>query len=476
MSTMADLVREIEASPSGSHVGAFFDLDRTLIAGFSVLTFVMDGIVTGRIGATGLGLTMLAGLRFQLGQLPFSDFVTETLALLRGESEAAFRELGDRVFAERLAADLYPEARVLVAAHRRKGHTVAIVSSATPYQTDPVARELGIEHVLCTRLGVADGVFTGRIAGDPCYGVGKRVAAEALAGERGVEMAESFFYTDSDEDLPLLEAVGRPRPTNPNRGLAAEAVRRGWPQRTFTTRGLPGPVEVVRTGLALGSLVPSLLMGVPVAVLEGRWRAAINVAATIWGELGTGLAGIHLNVEGEEHLWARRPAVFTFNHQSAVETLLLCRLLRRDFVAIAKQEVKSNPFFGPVFALAGVVFIDRFNRERAIQALAPAVQALREGLSLAIAPEGTRSATGKLGAFKKGAFHLSIAAGVPIVPIVFRNTVDALPKHGIIARPSEIDVVVHPPIETGRLSVHDVDRLMAEVERLYQDTLASWSS
>ncbi len=471
-----DITREIDDGPAGPGVAAFFDLDRTLIAGFSVFPLVVDGVMTGRIGPTGLAMTSLAGLRFQLGQLGFSDFVTEAAGVLRGEREAAMIEVGERLYSERLAAEVYPEARAIVRAHRRRGHTMAVVSSATRYQIEPLARDLGIEHVLCTRLEVRDGCFTGGLDSEVCYGEGKLSAARRLAKTRGVDLAESFFYTDSDEDLPLLEHVGRPRPTNPNRRLATIAARRGWPSRTFHTRGLPSVTDVMRTMLSVASLGPSLLLGVPAGILEGSWRQVINLAATTWGELGTALAGIRLSVTGEEHLWSHRPAVFIFNHQSAIDVLILCKLLHRDFVAISKQEVRSNPIFGPAFALAGTVFIDRSDRTKAIEALRPAVEALREGLSIAIAPEGTRSSTGRLGRFKKGAFHIAMAGRRPIVPIVIRNALDALPKHGIIARPATVDVVVHPPIATDEWSPETLDHEIAGVEQLYRDTLEAWSS
>jgi putative phosphoserine phosphatase/1-acylglycerol-3-phosphate O-acyltransferase len=471
-----DITRDIEEGPAGPEVGAFFDLDRTLIAGFSVFPLVVDGVMTGRIGAAGLALTGLAGLRFQLGQLGFSGLVAEAAGMLRGEREAALVEVGERLYADRLAAEVYPEARAIVRAHRRRGHTMAVVSSATRYQIEPLARDLGIEHVLCTRLEVRDGRFTGDIEPPLCYGEGKLEAARSLATSRRVDLGESFFYTDSHEDLPLLEHVGRPRPTNPNRRLATIAARRGWPSRTFRTRGLPSLTDVVRTSLSVASLAPSLLLGLPAGLLEGSWRQVINLAATTWGELGTALAGIRLTVTGEEHLWSHRPAVFIFNHQSAIDVLILCRLLHRDFVGISKQEVRSNPIFGPAFALAGTVFIDRSDRTKAIEALKPAVQALREGLSIAIAPEGTRSSTGRLGRFKKGAFHIAMAAKRPIVPIVIRNALDALPKHGIIARPATVDVVVHPPISTDDWTHDDLDRVIGAIEQCYRDTLQAWSS
>ena len=197
----------------------------------------------------------------------------------------------------------------------------------------------------------------------------------------------------------------------------------------------------------------------------------VNLAVTTWGEVATVLAGVSLRVEGEEHLWSHRPAVFVFNHQSAIDMLLLCKLLRRDFVGVAKQEARANPLFGPAFALAGTVFVDRLDRQKAIQALAPAIAALREGTSLVIAPEGTRSPTPRLGPFKKGAFHMAMAAGVPVVPIVFRNALDALPKHGLVIQPATVEVVVHPPMPSTDWRHETLERHVAEVRALYLATL-----
>ena len=467
----AEITREVDEGPAGPHIAALFDLDRTLVAGFSVLTFLLDGLLSGRIGPSGITQFARSAVAFQLGQAGFSAFVGETLTLLGGAAEADFEAIAERVFAERLSGDVFPEARALVRAHQRKGHTLAIVSSATRYQAEPLARDLGIPHVLCTRLEVENGRFTGRVVKPTCYGEGKLAASRALAQAPDVDLAQSYFYTDSDEDLPLLEGVGRPRPTNPNARLGAIAARRGWPTRTFYTRGTPTVMDLVRTSLAVGSFFSAVLVGLPVVALDRGTRRWANVAATTWGELGTALAGIDVQVTGESHLWSSRPAVFIFNHQSAVDVLLLCKLLRRDFVAISKAEVRRNPFFGPLFALAGTVFIDRFDRTRAIEALRPAIEALRSGLSIAIAPEGTRMPSPRPGRFKKGAFHIAMAAGVPIVPIVFRNALDALPKHGFIVHPTQVDVVVHPPIPTAGWRHEDLEDHVAEIERLYADTL-----
>jgi len=471
MSVHAALTREIDEGPSGPRIGAFFDLDGTLVAGFSAVEFLRDGLLSGRMGAGDFGQALATATRFQMGQISFSAFVAGTAGALAGSTEDDFREVGERIFRDRLAAAIYPESRALVEAHQRKGHTVCVVSAATPYQIEPLARDMGIEHILCTRLEVKKGVFTGEVLRPTVYGEGKADAARAFARRHKVRIKESWFYTDSDEDLPLLDIVGRPRPLNPNRRLREIAVKRGWPARRFHSRGTPGVAEVVRTGLAVGSMVPSFLLGLPAAILDRSPRRMINLATSLWGELGTALAGLDLRIEGEQHLWEHRPAVFIFNHQSGVDFLLLCKMLRRDIVGVAKQEIRSNPIFGPAFAAAGTVFIDRFNREKAIEAMKPAVDALRQGLSIVIAPEGTRSPTPRLGRFKKGAFHLALAAKAPIVPIVFRNALDALPKNGVFIHPATIEAVVLPPIPTAAWKAEELDQRIEEVRGLYERTL-----
>jgi putative phosphoserine phosphatase/1-acylglycerol-3-phosphate O-acyltransferase len=197
----------------------------------------------------------------------------------------------------------------------------------------------------------------------------------------------------------------------------------------------------------------------------------VNLAIATWGELGTALAGLNVVVSGEEHVWSQRPAVFIFNHQSAIDTLILAKILRRDFVAVAKKEVRRHPILGPAFAFAGTVFIDRYDRERAIQALAPAVEALRSGLSLVIAPEGTRSATPRLGPFKKGAFHLAMRAEVPLVPVVIRNAIDAMPKHAVVARPATVEVRVLPPVDTRSWRVAHLEDHIREVREMFSSAL-----
>ncbi|MBW2233447.1 MAG: 1-acyl-sn-glycerol-3-phosphate acyltransferase, partial [Deltaproteobacteria bacterium] len=136
-----------------------------------------------------------------------------------------------------------------------------------------------------------------------------------------------------------------------------------------------------------------------------------------------------------------------------------------------KKEIRSNPIFGPIFGAAGVVFVDRGNTDKAIEALKPAVDALREGRSLVIAPEGTRSLTPRLGRFKKGAFRMAMQAGVPIVPVVFRNVLDAMPKDALIVRPTTIEAVVLPPIDTSEWTLECLDDEIEAIRARYAELL-----
>jgi putative phosphoserine phosphatase/1-acylglycerol-3-phosphate O-acyltransferase len=181
-----------------------------------------------------------------------------------------------------------------------------------------------------------------------------------------------------------------------------------------------------------------------------------------------------MNVTGAENLWAARPAVFIFNHQSQLDVIVMASLLRTDFTGVAKKELKTDPMFAPLGWLADVAFVDRANTEEAKKALAPAVEALREGRSLAMAPEGTRSATPRLGPFKKGAFHVAMQAGVPIVPVVIRNAGELMPSHGVLISSGTLDVAVLPPVSTRNWQRDDIDHEVERVRGMYLETLGPW--
>jgi putative phosphoserine phosphatase/1-acylglycerol-3-phosphate O-acyltransferase len=418
---------------------------------------------------------LITGVGLVLGQADYDAVVSILGRAWRGRPVDEIDELGRRLFKQKLAGRVYPEARALVAAHQRKGHTVVLASSALSFQVEAVAADLDIEHVLCSRLEVVDGKLTGKLAGPHLWGAGKRRAVETLAAEHGIDLATSFAYADGSEDVELLDVVGTPRPTNPTRGLERLARERGWPVHRFAGRGPATPELVVRHAAAVGGFLTATATGIGLGLLNRNRADAVNTMISVGSDLSLGLAGIHLDVIGEEHVWSHRPAVFLFNHQSSADALLIMALLRRDVTAVAKKELARNPLIRVVGALADAVFIDRSDREGAVDALRPLVEgALVRGKSLAVAPEGTRSGTGRLGPFKKGAFRLAMAGGVPVVPIVFRNAADVWPLGTQVMRPGTVDVVVHPPVPTTDWTDDDLDERIADVRRLYLQTLADW--
>jgi len=465
-----ELTAHVKKSRRGARIAAFFDLDRTLVDGFSVYAFLGERLSSGTMPPREMVANLAAMANYKLGRIGFSGVLTGTTMALRGVSEASFEELGEQVFRKHLLGRIYPEAKALVKAHRDRGHTLAVVSSATRYQIEPVARYLGIDNVLCTRLEVENGLFTGRPIKPACFGEGKAIAAQQLADDKELDLEQSYFYTDAHEDLPLLDIVGHPYALNPDRELARIAHERNWPVSYFARRST-GVKELLGTGVAYGSMIPAVAAGSLASWLTGSERTGTNLALSSWADVSALAIGLDIRVKGREHLWSQRPAVFVFNHQSAADAVIMAKLLREDFTGIAKKEVLNHPIAGPTFRAMGVVFIDRADKEKAIEALGPAVETLRNGTSLVIAPEGTRSETERLGPFKKGAFHLAMQAGVPIVPVVIHNALDSQPKGEVLFRPAMVQVEVLPAVDTSRWKTADIDRHVAEVRGMFLDAL-----
>ena len=468
------LLAEIEAGPGGPEIGAFFDFDGTLIAGYSAEAFVLDAIRRRKVDPQMLVRSLLAGLDMQLRGSDVTALMEIAAGAGKGRREEALVELGQRLFRERVAGTVYPEARALVKAHQRKGHTVALASSATMFQAGPLVADLGIENVLCTQVEVVDGRLTGRIAGPVLWGRNKADAVAGFSADNGVKLAESYGYANGDEDVEFLETVGRPRPLNPASGLAKVAGERGWPIVRFEPRGRAGIVPRIRTAAALGGIATTLSIGVGLGVLNRSRRTALNYTATVAPEVVLALAGVDIRATGEEHLWSHRPAVFVFNHQSGFDVIVISRLLRRDFTAVAKAELAHDPRFAPLGALADVAYVHRDDSTQAQAALGPVLDKLRAGISLAIAPEGTRSATPTLGRFKKGAFHIAVEAQVPVVPVVIRNAGEIMWRASMVARPGRVDVAVLPPVPTTGLAHRDVDDLCGRIRQQFVATLEDW--
>ncbi|WP_374198840.1 HAD family hydrolase [Mycobacterium sp. MYCO198283] len=236
-SPVAGAVADIDGGPTGPRIGAFFDLDGTLVDGFTAMAHAGDRIRRRQAHLGEVLGVIEASLRYRFGKLQFERLLTRAAGYLRGESLAELDELGEWLFAERVAARVLAPMRDVVSAHQRAGHTVVLSSSALTIHAEPVARSLGIDRVLCNHFEVDDaGRLTGRIERPVIWGAAKAAAVQRYSDSHDVAIADSYFYADGNEDIALMSVIGHPRPVNPRPALAAAAVAHGWP-----VLRVPGP-------------------------------------------------------------------------------------------------------------------------------------------------------------------------------------------------------------------------------------------
>ncbi|MCV7089878.1 HAD-IB family hydrolase [Mycobacterium interjectum] len=232
----ADAIAEIRASTPGPGIAAFFDLDGTLVDGFTAAVHVGDRIRRRQAGLGELLGVFEAALRYRFGRLEFEQLIVRAAGYLRGESLTELEELGDRLFVERVAARLYSHMHDIVQAHQDRGHAVVLSSSALSIQALPVARFLGISDVQCNHFELDEhGRLTGGIVTPIVWGATKAAAVQQFCSVNGVAAQRSYFYADGDEDAAAMSVVGCPRPVNPRAGLAAAAAAHGWPVMCLTS-------------------------------------------------------------------------------------------------------------------------------------------------------------------------------------------------------------------------------------------------
>ncbi len=224
-------------------VGAFFDMDKTLIAENSGTLFFKHRYGRGELGGWDLAKGLAAYLQYKIGILDIRSWTREAMQQFRGQSERALVREANLIFRDLVKPTVYPEAEELVRRHREQGHVVAIVSGATRYIVKPLAESLGVKHYLYTRLETENGRFTGRVIEPICFEEGKIYWLQQFIDEHNIDLARSYFYTDSITDLPLLDLVGHPVVVNPDPRLYRTALRRRWPVRFFTPPGEAPPED-----------------------------------------------------------------------------------------------------------------------------------------------------------------------------------------------------------------------------------------
>jgi putative phosphoserine phosphatase/1-acylglycerol-3-phosphate O-acyltransferase len=468
-------VTEVDASPEGPQIGAFFDLDGTLVAGFTAAAHTMDRLRRRQVGPGDfLRMTQLA-VEYKLGRREIEALIEGGAGTARGRLAEDVEEMGERIFQQSVVDLIYPEMRDLVRAHQQRGHTVVLSSSSLTMQAVPAARYLGIDHVVCNRFVVDEhGMLTGAVEQPVIWGPTKATSVQKFAADHDIDLRSSYFYADGDEDLALMHLVGNPRPTNPGPGLTRVAERRGWPILRFSSRGSGGPLGRIRSLAALGSLGPAAAGALGVGLLTQNKRAGVNFLTRFWPETVLALSGVKLNVLGTENLTAQRPAVFLFNHRNNFDVFLVATLVKDNWTGVAKKELAGNPLIGTLGRLMDTAFIDRTDTAAALAALKPVEEAARKGLSIIVAPEGTRLDVAGVGPFKKGAFRIAMATGLPVVPIVIRNSDSVAGRNSTTLHPGTVDIAVLPPVSVLDWTVANLGEKIEQVRGRYLELLASW--
>ena len=211
---------------------ALFDLDNTLLAGDSDYEwgqFLVDRGILER--ATYEAQNQAYYEQYAAGTLDIHEYLGFALRPLAEHTPADLARWHAEFMAGRILPMVGAPARALVRSHLERGDLCAIITATNSFVTAPIAREFGVAHLIATEPECRDGRFTGKVAGTPCFREGKVERLEQWLAAQGrplARFAESSFYSDSHNDLPLLERVSRPVAVDPDRALAQEAARRGW--------------------------------------------------------------------------------------------------------------------------------------------------------------------------------------------------------------------------------------------------------
>lgn len=190
---------------------------------------------------------------------------------------------------------------------------------------------------------------------------------------------------------------------------------------------------------------------------------SVHNVAHVWGKSILWISGIRVEISGMEHIDPRQSYIYMSNHQSNFDIPVLLSKLKVQFRWLAKAELFKIPLFGQAMRGAGYISIDRADRKSAFESLARAAQSIRNGTSVLVFPEGTRSPTGLLLPFKKGGFVLAVDAGVPIVPVVIEGSYAIMSKKSYLIRRRPVQVWVGPPIETSGYTRKTKEDLMQHV-------------
>jgi HAD superfamily hydrolase (TIGR01490 family) len=213
---------------------ALFDMDRTLVRRDTATLYVRYQRDIGEVGRVDTLRVAWWLLQYTFGVIDAERVAVKALSSYRGKQEAWMVQRCDAWFVDYVLPHVTERGREAVRRHQEAGDIVAIVTGATRYAADPLARELGVDHVICSELELdAAGCFTGQMSPPMCYGAGKIERTQRLASRLGFSLEDATFYSDSITDVPLLQRVSRPVVVNPDARLRRLAKKRNWPVESW---------------------------------------------------------------------------------------------------------------------------------------------------------------------------------------------------------------------------------------------------
>jgi putative phosphoserine phosphatase/1-acylglycerol-3-phosphate O-acyltransferase len=425
---------------------AFFDLDRTLLAGASGEVFSKAMKTAGLVSRSLPGEAFLYRVFNTVGEtLPSMALARQAATFARGRSQVAVQSAAESAV-DALAALVQPLAESLFAEHRAAGRPI-VLATTTPYDlVAPLARRLGLDDVVATRYGVhADGTYDGTIVGPFVWSAGKLAAVREWADARGVDLRDSYAYSDSVYDTPLLAAVGHPFVVNPDPRMVLMAAARRWPVLDLSGRarsaaeGASAPADATATnggGMAR----------IPVVNMELQ-RLALSFTHPLFFPYAK------FDIDGVEHIPATGPAIIVGNHRSYFDVAAMAVTIAktdRTVRFLGKKEVFDAPVIGQIASAMGGIRVARgTGSDEPLQA---AADALDRGDMVAIMPQGTiprgRAFFDPVLKGRWGAARLAALTKAPVIPIGLWGTERVWPRS---SRLPNVLNLVDPPIVRVRV-------------------------
>ncbi|HWM20725.1 MAG TPA: HAD-IB family hydrolase [Ilumatobacteraceae bacterium] len=432
-----------------SRGAAFFDLDRTLLAGASGEVFSDAMRTAGLVSRSIPGERLLFRVFNAIGEtLPSMALARQAVALSKGRQRGAVQAAAESV-AEQLASMVQPFAESVFARHRADGRPL-VLATTTPYDlVKPFADLIGLDDVVATRWGVnADGTYDGTLAGPFVWSSGKLAAVREWAEEHDVDLAESYAYSDSAYDAPLLGAVGFPIVVNPDPRMMVIARARRWPVLNLDVS--PGVVKIPIVGLELQRLAMQFTR--PAFVPYARFE-----------------------FEGVDNVPIAGSAIIVANHRSYFDSMAISMLIAktdRTVRFLGKKEVFDAPVVGQLAAAMGGIRVDRGTGSD--EPLRAAAEALMGGEMVTMMPQGTIP---RGPAFfdpdlkgRWGAARLAHLSGAPVIPVGLWGTEKVWPRSSRLPNvlnltdPPVVRISVGEPVELKHRSLDaDTKRIMRAI-------------